>query len=149
VTSAPLLGHSNLEADRRIFAPTDGTKLPIDRIFISGEFEVARRQVRGRYSVQCDRIVRVIGYDRVFSDLLGRRPLLGEVAGGLRMLGASLIERIPWAECRHDVLLLGRVCPRAASCARIFTMPALLAPAIQAENDFQIVPTDGTRAANL
>ena len=35
------------------------------------EVEVARCQVRGRYPSQRDRIVRVVGYDRVCSDLLG------------------------------------------------------------------------------
>ena len=35
------------------------------------ELEVARRQVRGRYSGQRDAIVRIVSYDRVCSDLLG------------------------------------------------------------------------------
>ena len=35
------------------------------------ELEVARRQVRGRYSGQRDAIVRIVSYGRVCSDLLG------------------------------------------------------------------------------
>ena len=34
-----------MESDRRIFAPTNGTRLPFDRIFISGELEVAHHQM--------------------------------------------------------------------------------------------------------
>ena len=48
------------------------------------ELEVTRREVRGRYSGQRDRIVRVVGYDGVCSDLLGighRRRVIRKQSG--------------------------------------------------------------------
>jgi hypothetical protein len=53
------------------------------------EVEVARRQLRGRYSGQRDGIGRVVGYDRVYSDLLGighRRRIIRNALLILRLI---------------------------------------------------------------